>query len=318
MQAVLRHVHRLWGPWWLLPALPLLYAVVMLLIGDLRPEHAVIGLLCTIFAFATTRTKQFFVDVSPYLIVAFGYDLVRYARRVVLTPERVLGCELRDAELALFSVGPGTTPQDWFASHHWPVVDLICAVPYTVFVYVAFIYAAYLYFADRPRMRRYLWSFAIANYISFTLWLIVPAAPPWYIRANGCAIDLSAAPSAAALLRVDQLFGIHYFETFYSRAASVFGAMPSMHCAYPLIGLLTAWRVATWRTRPVHVIYTLVMFAAAVYLDHHWILDALAGWAVALVAVFLATRLTSRQAVVAPAGPSADPSSTALLRSEAQ
>lgn len=302
MQAVLRHVHRLWGPWWVLPTLPLLYAAVMLLIGDLRPEHAVVAALCALFAFATASTKQFFIDVSPYLLVAFGYDLVRYARRVVLSPERVLGCDLRNAELSLFSVAPGVTPQDWFARHHTPVLDLICAVPYTIFVYVAFSYAAYLYFKDRPRMRRYLWSFAIANYISFAMWLIFPAAPPWYIRAHGCTIDLSAAPSAAALLRVDQLFGMQYFETFYSRAASVFGAMPSMHCAYPLIGLLTAWRAASWRTRPVHLIYTGVMFFAAVYLDHHWILDGIAGWALAVVAVLLATRITARQAVNLAAG----------------
>jgi membrane-associated phospholipid phosphatase len=240
---------------------------------------------------------------------------VRYARQAVLSSDRVLGCELRSAELSLFAVAPGVTPQDWFARHHNPVLDLICAVPYTIFVYVAFIYAAYLYFKDRPRMRRYLWSFAIANYISFALWLVIPAAPPWYLRANGCTIDLSAAPSAAALLRVDQLFGMQYFETFYSRAASVFGAMPSMHCAYPLIGLLTAWRVASWRTRPVHLIYTGLMFFAAVYLDHHWILDAIAGWAVAVVAVLLATRLTARQAAPLTHGAEAQ---KALLGSGAQ
>jgi membrane-associated phospholipid phosphatase len=33
------------------------------------------------------------------------------------------------------------------------------------------------------------------------------------------------------------------------------------------------------------------MFIAAVYLDHHWILDALAGWTVAIVAVCAARRL---------------------------
>jgi membrane-associated phospholipid phosphatase len=32
------------------------------------------------------------------------------------------------------------------------------------------------------------------------------------------------------------------------------------------------------------------MFAAAVYLDHHWIVDAIAGWLVGFVAVVLARR----------------------------
>jgi membrane-associated phospholipid phosphatase len=69
----------------------------------------------------------------------------------------------------------------------------------------------------------------------------------------------------------------------------VFGAMPSMHCAYPTLGLLTAWRHTTWRTRPLHLFYVFWMAGAALYLDHHWILDVLGGWLVAIVAVVAAT-----------------------------
>ena len=32
------------------------------------------------------------------------------------------------------------------------------------------------------------------------------------------------------------------------------------------------------------------MSIAAVYLDHHWVIDVLAGWATAVIAVFLARR----------------------------
>ena len=63
-------------------------------------------------------------------------------------------------------------------------------------------------------MRYFLWSYAIANYISFFTWLALPAAPPWYLRAHGCAIDLNTAPSPAGLLRVDEYLGIVTFETF--------------------------------------------------------------------------------------------------------
>jgi len=36
------------------------------------------------------------------------------------------------------------------------------------------------------------------------------------------------------------------------------------------------------------------MACAAVYLDHHWVIDVIAGWATALVAVVLADRLVDR------------------------
>ena len=87
---------------------------------------------------------------------------------------------------------------------------------------------------------------------------------------------------------------ISYFHDFYARAASVFGALPSMHCAYPLIGLLTAWRAATWRTRPIHIAYTLIMFTASLYLDHHWLVDGLCGWAMAVFAVWAAGLVVAR------------------------
>ncbi len=289
---MLGHLRRLWGPYWVLPGgIPALYSLTMYAIGDLRAEHVVIPLIAAALAYGSLATKRFFVDASPYLAVAFGYDSVRYLRHWVLKPEEVWGCGLRDAELWLFRVAPDVTYQDYFAMHNSVVADLVFAIPYAIFAYVAIIYAAYLFFTDRPRMRHYLWAFAIANFISFAMWLTVPAAPPWYIREHGCEIDLSAMPSPAALARVDAHLGIDYFAMFYSRAASVFGAMPSMHCAYPLLGLLTAWRAATWRTRPIHLAYTALMFVAAVYLDHHWVWDGIAGWIVAWVAVVAARRL---------------------------
>jgi membrane-associated phospholipid phosphatase len=294
-------VRSLWGPWWALPGgLPALYVLAVAMVGDLRPEHLVVVGVACILAYGSVKTKQFFVDVSPYLAVAIGYDAVRYAREAVVTSDRVMGCGLRDAEVALFHVGKGVTVQDYLQQHTLPALDLIFAVPYAVFAYLALAYAAYLYFVDRPRMRHYLWAFAIANYISFAMWLILPAAPPWYIRAHGCVIDIAAQPSPAGLARVDALLGTRYFATFYSRASSVYGAMPSMHCAYPVLGLLTAWKAATWKTRPLHILYTVLMFSAAVYLDHHWILDGLAGWVVALIAVVAAKALVARMKPIQP------------------
>ncbi len=275
----------------LFPLVPLVYVLVVAGIGDLRVEHVVLALVVVGLSAFCPRSRAFLADITPYVLVALGYDMVRYARRVFVTAERVHACDLRDFELATFAVSPGVTLQDWFQLHHAPFWDLLFAVPYTIFAYLALIYSGYLYFVDRPRMRRYLWAFAIANFISFVVWMVFPAAPPWYIRANGCDVSMAALPSAAGLLRVDQLFGIQYYEQLYSRAASVFGAMPSMHCAYPMLGLLTAWRSVTWKTRPIHVLYAVTMFVGSNYLDHHWIWDGLAGIALACVAVWLSGKL---------------------------
>jgi membrane-associated phospholipid phosphatase len=287
----------LWGPWWPLPGgVPLGYVLVVTVIGDLRPEHIALVVVICLLAYTTERIRRFFVAIAPYLATVMAYDTVRYPRAALVTTDRVLGCGLRAAELRLFGVGPDTTPGDWFATHHWPALDLVCAAPYTVFAYVVLGYAIYLYFVDRERMQRFVWAYAIGNLISFVCWLGVPAAPPWYLRSHGCTIDLGVVPSPAALLRVDHLLGIGYFQAFYGRAVSAFGALPSMHCAFPLMGLLVSWRRTTWRTRPIHVGYTLLMAFSAVYLDHHWVIDAVAGWLVAGASVVAASWLCQRWA----------------------
>lgn len=292
MRHLRQHLYGLWGSYYPLPGLFfVVYSAIMFAIGDLRPEHVGATIFVAVLAYFGPRTKQFLVDISPYLVVAVGYDSVRYARKALVSADRVIGCSLQNADRTLFPAGTGVSLQEWLASHHTPALDLFFAGPYAVFAYVALLYAAYLYFVDRARMRFFLWSFAIANYISFLLWLVVPAAPPWYVHLHGCSIDLAVLPSAAGLERVDAQLGISYFHTFYSRAASVFGAMPSMHNAYPVLGLLTAWSATTWKTRPVHLFYLSWMFTASLYLDHHWIVDAIAGWLTAGIAVVIAARL---------------------------
>jgi inositol phosphorylceramide synthase catalytic subunit len=285
----------------LLPLIPAVYAALLYAFdGDLRPEHVVVGVVCLALGFWSMKSAALYRDLLPFVLTGVGYDLVRYPRALWVTSDRVLGCGLRDAELVLFSAGPGVSLPAWFGTHHVALFDLLAAVPYASFTYLAFGYAVWLWFRDRARMRWFLWSFAIANVISFVTWIALPAAPPWYIHAHGCSIDMTTLPSPAGLARVDRLLGIEYFSGFYSRAASVFGALPSMHCAYPMLGLLTAWKHEPRRALVLHVLYAAWMALAAVYLAHHWVLDVLAGWATAFAGVVLARKLLQASSPAVP------------------
>ncbi|CEJ10497.1 PAP2 superfamily protein [bacterium YEK0313] len=286
-----QHVVGLWGRWWFVPLIPTAHAGLMAALGTLRPEHILVAAGIAVLGFASRPTRLLVAAVFPALLVGLAYDLMRFVTPFFVRPGRVWGCEMRAIELSLFSVGPNTTLPDFFHLHNAPVFDLLFAIPYAGFIYIAALYALYLFVRDRERGYVYLWAFAICHFIGFAIYMVVPAAPPWYIRAYGCVIDPTAAPSAAALLRVDQLLGIHYFEGFYSRNPNVFGAMPSLHCAFPALGLFSAWHAAGWRTRPIHLGYLAVMVLASVYLDHHWLIDGIVGIAVAGIAVMVATRL---------------------------
>jgi hypothetical protein len=257
----------------------------------LRAEHLVFAAAALALGVIGPRTASLYRELLPIVVTGIGYDCVRYARALWVTPDRVLSCSFRAAERALVPLPGGTTLPEWFMSHHVAAADLAAGIPYFAFVYVAVGYAVWLRFRDVLKMSQFAWAFAFANWISFIVWIAVPVAPPWYVHAHGCSVSLADLPSPAGLSRVDALLGVAYFGHFYARAASVFGALPSMHCAYPMLGLLTAWHDAGRKERALHVFYAAWMASSAVYLGHHWVIDVIAGWATAFAGVLLARRV---------------------------
>jgi phosphatidylglycerophosphatase A len=140
-------------------------------------------------------------------------------------------------------------------------------------------------------MRRLAWAFLVVNVAGFFTYHLLPAAPPWYFHEHGCVVNLAtSATEGPALARVDALLGFEYFRGMYSKASSVFGALPSLHCAYPLLVVIEGWRSFGAVLRTVSVAYLFAMIFSAIYLDHHWVLDALLGIVFAAVAVVVVRR----------------------------
>src|SRR5262249_73366 len=75
---------------------------------------------------------------------------------------------------------------------------------------------------------------------------------------------------------------------------NVFGAMPSLHVAYPLMVVMFTWDRG-WIWRGGTIAFTALVSFAAVYLGHHYVLDLVAGYLVGAVSVdggrFLGERL---------------------------
>lgn len=274
---------------WTLPFVG--YALFSFARSDLRFDHiAVIAIVATL-ACASQRTNELLRGLYPIGLVFILYDGMRPFQRVGLTPERVLLCDLRAFEATLFGSN-GRTVHDYWQAHTSTVLDVICAVPYGTFILWSALGGVWLYMKDRPAMKRFMWAFFLMNVAGFITYHVLPAAPPWYFHAHGCTVNLATkATEGLALARVDALLGISYFHGMYGKASSVFGALPSLHCAYPLLLVLVGWRSFGPALRIVALSYYAWMVFSAVYLDHHWIVDALLGSAYAAVAAFVMRRI---------------------------
>jgi membrane-associated phospholipid phosphatase len=260
------------------------WGLVALARGAWRWEHVVFVVVAPALAWGTPWMRRLFSAVLPLLLLGLVYDTMRLVEYVGVDASRIHTCDIRALETRLFGVD-GQAPQDWLQAHAWTPLDVYLAVPYATFLLAAIAFTLWLFVRDPGAMRRFGWTFLALNVVGFVTYHLVPTAPPWYVRLHGCAADLTAHASAGPNLeRVDALLGFPYFQSFYGRSSDVFGAIPSLHVAYPLLIVLFGWPLFRMPGRVVWVVFFLSMAFAAVYLDHHWIVDVVLGVAYALVA----------------------------------
>jgi hypothetical protein len=265
-----------------------MYLVIMKLTTGWRPEHF-IGAAVMLFAFYwNALTRRIAIGLVPFLATALVYDLTHLTQPLVqyLHVHMSVGYLFDKTLLGIRTTGGLLTPNEFFARHHWPVVDFFTGGAYIVFLYLAIAFPAALSFpCHRPDLhriaRQFGWAFLTLN-VGFITYYVFPAAPPWYVAAHGFGPpDFTVLASPAAAIRWDQLTGIHYFEGFYGRSADIFGAIPSLHVATPfLVFLYGTLMKKRWFNVVAFAFYVLVCFSA-IYLQHHYVLDITAGTAYA-------------------------------------
>lgn len=263
----------------------------------LRFDHLVLDGVSIALLFVGGRVAQLAVMALPLWMVGALYEALP-----IFLPLRgeVHVADLYFAERALFGIeqaGKLVTPTEWAAAHLHPVFDALAGFAYLAYLAETFGFAVYLYFKRPERMGLLVWGFLAVNVAGMITYILYPAAPPWYVDQYGLGpAVMDAAPSAARTARFDELFGVSVFASFYSRNVNVFGAMPSLHCAYPT---LVFW-VARPMGRGLAVAaggFALWVGLAAVYLNHHYVLDVLAGVAYGCLAYALVSAAMRRRAI---------------------
>jgi membrane-associated phospholipid phosphatase len=237
-------------------------------------------------------TRRFFMGMLPFLLFGVVYDLTHITQPLF----RYLHIHVTEPywfDKTFFGIGSPEgvlTPNEFFARHHWAAVDFFAGIAYIIFVYWAIAFAVYLALfrrdeAGRKLLARFGWTFLLMNVVGFATYYVYPAAPPWYVADYGLGpANLAARSSPAGAARWDALTGIPYFAAFYGRSADVFGAIPSLHVTYPLLAYLYGRELGKrWFEAASFGLFLLVSFAA-VYLNHHYVLDVLLGVLYAVVA----------------------------------
>jgi inositol phosphorylceramide synthase catalytic subunit len=309
LRALLRSARTQWPRLRLLAAMPFvvwpLFAITVL--GEARRvELWALLALGLILRSKHPVCQKIYLGLWPVIAVGALYDTMRFVKNAGLSPERVHACDLQILDADLFgiynSAGAKVSLHEFFQMHASPFWDAAFAIPYGTFILVTVAFAVWLGFREYSAMRRFTLAFLWVNLLGFITYHVFPAAPPWYVHTYGCGINLNAAASEGPnLMRVDAMMGLRYFHGFYGHSNDVFGAMPSLHVTYPLLIVLSGWSLLGALGRLLSSLFFLSMCVAAVYLDHHWVVDVLVGALCAIVVYVLLLRFGPRSERLAAA-----------------
>ncbi len=285
-----RHAGR-----WLVPALSLAYLLFSYLLIGFRPEQLVLVGLCNACYFLSATTRRFITGFSIFVVFWILYDYMRafpnYAYRAVDV------AQIYFTEKSLFGItqqGQVLTPNEFWLRYHQPWLDVLCGVFYLCWVPIPLAFAGYLFFTNRRLFFAFALTFLLVNILGFIIYYLHPAAPPWYVQEHGLAFQPLTMGSTAGLARFDSFFGAHIFQGIYAKNANVFAAMPSLHSAYPVVVLFYAVKNRMGLFNVVFLTIMLGIWFAAVYTSHHYVLDVLAGIAVALTGIFIIRLLLAK------------------------
>lgn len=293
MNAIFQRFVREWLGWWnglglfqkTWPvAFVAAYLTVIWSLNGLRQDHFTMSLSLAALYYAGPRIRPVFNLITPFILVGMIYDSQRFYSHLIRS--RIHVSEPYEIEKALFGIemaGKILTPNEWLALHLNPVIDVITGFAYFVFVPQYMLVSAFFYFVVgarepkwRPLLRAMPWSFLVLNIIGYITYHVYAATPPWYVSQYGFAYPPNdLAPSAAGCVRFDEIMGTSLFKDIYDKSPQVFGAIPSLHVSYPLLATLYAFRLK--RLRAFCLGFYLTMCFAAVYLNHHYIIDVFVG-----------------------------------------
>ncbi len=265
------------------------YLTVLALTSGLHPAFVVASLAVVFLSVWTPWTQRLLAGATPFLAQGVFYELTRFLQPAL----RLRHVHVREPYLfdrTLFGIHTAAgilTPNELLARHHCALVDFLTGIPYILYTYEVLGFLIFLSLTREEPGRLQLfyrcgWAFFVMCLGGYTIYYLYPAAPPWYVAQHGFAApDFANAASAASAGRWDALTGIPYFHWIYGLTVNVFAAIPSLHVAFATIVVLYVDGAGKrWMTVGCVLLYFLMCFAA-VYLQHHYVLDVLAGAALA-------------------------------------
>lgn len=261
-----------------------------------RTDHLVLGGGLALLFFSTRRTRKFVLAFAFFWIYLVLYDSLRVFPSYLVNDVSIE--PLYNLEKSLFGMGSGSeriTFNEYFREHTLPVLDFLAGASYLMWVPMPLVFAVYLYYKNPESAVRFWLAWMVVNLLGFLGYYLYPAAPPWYVELHGFEFYVDTPSNAAGLLNFDKVIGSPVFLDMYGKSSNIFGAVPSLHSAYPLIVFYFAWRNKMKAVLPFVGLVALGIWFGAVYTRHHYTVDVVLGILCAALGLIIYEQVIIRQ-----------------------
>lgn len=253
-----------------------------------RPDHLHLCLASLLAYFALPISRKIFWAFLFFIIYWLIYDSLRVYPNYMVNEVNIE--HLYNLEKSIFGIQTPDgllTPNEYAKAHSNQFLDVLAPSFYLCWVPLPMLFVMYLFFTDKTTMAKFTAAFLLINIVGLIIYYIYPAAPPWYVEKFGFEFIEGTPGSAARLLRFDDFFGVSVFKDMYEKNGNVFAAIPSLHSAFPV--LLVYYGIQK-RLVLASIFFFFILggiWFAAVYTNHHYIIDVFLGGATALFSILI-------------------------------
>ncbi len=257
-------------------SIPLLYAWAKLL-----GTYIVLSAALVIVAWYRRRSNSSRSAFYLNLVVTVTMILVLFNSLGDLIPgirSRTFDPLLIKIDFALF----GAHPTVWMERLINPLLTAMLQFAYISYYFMPISLGVTLIAkGKRPEFEKALFGIVLCFYLSYIGYLLVPAVGPRFTLKELQTTSLQASPFIAAIQ--ETLNGLEHNKT---------DAFPSGHTAIALVSLYYAWKLREHVLFRVLLPFVLALIFSTVYLRYHYVIDVIAGIALAGVTVSLAPNLS--------------------------
>lgn len=189
-----------------------------------------------------------------------------------------------------------SSPPRWY--------DLVLTTIYYTHFVAGLTIAVVLWLRDRALWVPWMTRYVAINFAALVIYVLYPMAPPWLAAKEGFITD----PLARLTGRGWDDLGLGSFHFVLAKVGNPVAAMPSLHAGLAM--LIAMYAIARLRGswRWILLLYPVLMALALVYYAEHYVIDILAGWALAAAVMWGCSwwekRVTRRDTPVPTSSPS--------------